>query len=109
LHAAAQAKFDVEKAKKWFFETEGLPYGYHNFLFGWMDTQRDNLPPALSNELLPVVMQMVSEIKPKVIDTFFIQALNKRIGNPGCTDLACVATVAAGLNMSIQDVIAIPE
>jgi len=105
----AQAKFDEKKANDWFFETEGLPYGYHNFLFGWMDTQRDNLPPAMANELLPVVLQLVSEIAPKAIENLFVQALDKRLGNVGCWDLACIATHAAFQGMSIQDVIAIPE
>lgn len=67
MSAEAQLKFDEKKANDWFFETEGLPYGYHNFLFGWMDTQRDNLPPGMANELLPVILQLVFEIKPKVI------------------------------------------
>lgn len=72
LKKEAQQKFDEKKAQEWFFETEGLPYGYHNFLFGWMDTPRDNLPPALSNQLLPVVLAMVGEIKPKTIDVLFV-------------------------------------
>jgi len=32
-----RAKFDLEKAAAWFKTVEGLPYGYHNFLFGFLD------------------------------------------------------------------------
>jgi len=38
---------------------------------------------------------MVSEIAPEVIYNFFIEALDKRLGNKGCWDLACIATQAA--------------
>jgi hypothetical protein len=31
--------FDEQAAIKFFQETEGLPYGFHNFLFGWLDTE----------------------------------------------------------------------
>lgn len=33
-----RAKFDEKKAVEFFYETEGLPYGYHNFLYSWVDT-----------------------------------------------------------------------
>jgi len=47
LSPAAKAKFNEKAAQDFFFATEGLPYGYHNFLFGWIDTVEDNLPPLL--------------------------------------------------------------
>ena len=31
-------KFNELAAIDFFFKTEGLPYGYHNFLYGWIDT-----------------------------------------------------------------------
>ena len=38
-------KFDVEKANAWFEnEVEGLPYGYHNFIYTWIDTPYNNFP-----------------------------------------------------------------
>jgi len=54
-------------------------------------------------------MAMVYELAPSVIYNFFIQGLDKRLDNPGCMDLACIATKAAEKGMDIQDVIAIPE
>jgi hypothetical protein len=101
LSPDAQAKFDEQKARDWFFETEGLPYGYHNFLYGWQDTPRDNLPPAMSNQLVPVVLQLVYDLLPTDVYNLFIEGLNKRLDNPGCLDLPCIATIAAGLNMDI--------
>ena len=32
-------------AYEWFKTVEGLPFGYHNFLFGWVDTPDKSYPP----------------------------------------------------------------
>lgn len=50
-----RSKFDEDKAHEWFFKTEGLPYGYHNFLYGWIDTPNENYPPMLANHIVPVL------------------------------------------------------
>jgi hypothetical protein len=34
---------------------EGYPYGYHNFLFSWIDTPSDNYPDLMPYMLMPVV------------------------------------------------------
>lgn len=47
LNAEKQAQFDEKAANDFFFQTEGLPYGFHNFLYGWVDTANDNWPPIL--------------------------------------------------------------
>ena len=35
-------KFNHTAALKWFESVEGMPYGYHNFLFSWIDTEDEN-------------------------------------------------------------------
>lgn len=109
MNAASRAKFNEQAANDWFFQTEGLPYGYHNFIYGWMDTPRDNLPPDLPNELAPIVFSMLDNVMPTTVFNFFVEGLNKRLDNPGCETVSCIADVAALKGMSIQDVIAIPE
>ena len=38
-------KFDVNKAWTWFEdEMEGLPYGFRNFVFSWIDTRNNSFP-----------------------------------------------------------------
>jgi len=32
-----RAKFDVQKSREFFKKVEGMPYGYHNFIFGVID------------------------------------------------------------------------
>ena len=101
-------KFDEKAANDWFFKTQGLPYGYHNFLYGWMDTPRDNLPPLMPDEFIPIVMSMVTKIIPTFIFNLFTEALNKRLGTVGL-DIEQIAALAAERDMEIQDVIAMPE
>jgi len=49
LSEDSRAKFDNDKAVKFFESVEGLPYGYHNFLYGWIDTAHNNWPPLLAD------------------------------------------------------------
>lgn len=58
LRPDLSAKFNSTKAKEFFNRTVGLPYGYHNFLFGAVDTEKDNLPPMMPNELVPIVFSV---------------------------------------------------
>jgi hypothetical protein len=76
-------KFDAEKARQFFAETEGLPYGFHTFIYGWLDTPRDNLPPLLSNEFLPIMFSMIETTNPEVSDMVFTSGLNMRLGTEG--------------------------
>jgi len=41
---------------------EGFPYGYHNFLFGWVDTPRDNFPSLLDPDFAVVVFSLLEKI-----------------------------------------------
>ena len=89
-----RAKFDNKKAVAFFDETEGLPYGYHNILYGWIDTPRDNIPPLLANEFIPILFSLVEMIAPTLAYNFFTEALNFRLGTKGL-DIAGVAGLAA--------------
>ena len=59
---------------------EGTPYGYQNFLYGWIDTVRDNLPMLLPNELMPIVFSIVEKLDRKVSDLIYTDGLNIRLG-----------------------------
>lgn len=94
LKPEIRAKFNETAAVEWFHDTAGLPYGYHNFLFGWIDTPRDNLPPLLANEFIPVLFSILDMIMPSTVDNFFSQALNHRMGTEGL-NITGIAAVAA--------------
>jgi len=66
-----RAKFNEEAAQKFFFETEGVPYGYHNFLFGWIDTAEDNWPPLLPPGLISIVFSVFSRFAPTAAESFY--------------------------------------
>jgi len=89
-----RANFDNKAATDFFYETEGLPYGYHNILYGWIDTPRDNLPPLLPNEFAPILFSIIEMISPVLAFNFFTEALNFRLGTTGL-DIAGVAAYAA--------------
>ena len=108
LNAESRAKFDEKKANDFFHQTEGLPYGYHNFLYGWIDTANDNWPPILAKEFVPVMFKLIEDIKPTLAYNFFTEALNKRLGVDG-KNISEIAMLAAEQKMSVEDVMAITE
>lgn len=79
LSSEYQALFNETAAYEFFKTVEGLPYGYHNFLFGWIDTPDKSYPPLLDADLVPVVFSILEKFIPKAVDTFLNQALNKRL------------------------------
>ena len=105
MREEVRKNFDNAKAVAFFNETAGLPYGYHNFLYGWIDTPRDNLPPLLPNEFMPILFSIVEMVAPNVAKNFFTEALNFRLGTKDL-DIAGVAAAAAGKGMSVQELMA---
>lgn len=71
LSPEARAKFDAESAYKFLVETEGLPYGSHNFLFGWIDTPNDNWPPLLPKGFTPIALSILEKTNPSRVDIIF--------------------------------------
>ena len=59
-----RAKFDTEAAIEWFHQTEGMPYGGYNFIYGWIDTPEGNWPPYLPATFLPVVISIMEKVAP---------------------------------------------
>lgn len=108
MRADIRAKFNETAAVEFFHQTEGLPYGYHNFLYGWIDTPRDNLPPILPNALVPVVFSAMEHFLKPTTDNFFTEGLNKRLGVEGY-NITQIAALAADKQMSVQDVMAMVE
>lgn len=78
-----RANFDADAAVAFFKETEGMPYGYYNFLYGWIDTAEDNWPPFLAINFVPVLFSIIQNFSPDTVYNFFSQALNKRLGTDG--------------------------
>ena len=101
-------KFNRTAAQQWFESVEGMPYGYHNFLFSWIDTEDENYPPALPKEFIGIGFEIFGQLMPSVIDTFFLQAMNFRLGTKGL-NYKQVNTEAAKRNTTMLQLMAQPE
>jgi len=108
LSEEKRAKFNLAAAQEWFKSMEGYPYGYHNFLFGWIDTPEDNYPNQLPHKLLPIVFEMMDKISHPVVNSFMLEALNHRLGTSGL-GFHEIVREASARGLTLDQVIAIPE
>jgi len=90
LSDEARARFDTEKALGFFKEMEGLAYGYHSLLWGWVDTERENypcLPPGFTRcmewNFLEVAFGLVERHVPAISTLLWSEAFNLRVGGEG--------------------------
>jgi hypothetical protein len=74
-----RAKFNNTAAYEWFKTVEGTPYGYHNFLFGWIDSEEGSLPAILDINFVYTIFSVLEKVLPKVVNRFMGEALNKRL------------------------------
>lgn len=109
LREEYQKKFDEAKAWEWFHKTEGMPYGYRNFVFTWIDTPEDNLPPILDLDFFYVVMKVLQKSF-QFLDTdrLIQEGINKRLGVKG-KKLAELQKLMIKRGLSLGEVMAIPE
>jgi len=87
---------------------EGYPYGYHNFLFGWVDTPEQNFPDLMPYLLLPVVFEMLDHIMHPVVNSFILEALNHRLEMSG-SSFSEIVSEASRRGMTLDQVMAMPE
>jgi hypothetical protein len=108
LSEEQRTKFDEKAAIEWFYKVEGLPYGYHNFLYGWIDTPEDNWPELLPKDLVPVAFSMIEKIDKNLTDTFFTESLNFKLGVTG-KNISEIADIASGRGLNVSSVMALVE
>lgn len=101
-------KFNETAAQEFFYRTQGLPYGFHNFLFSWIDTPDDNWPNLFPKHLAGPLFSVVETIDKNVTDIFFNQALNHHLGTKDL-NLSSISMEADKRNMSLGDVMAVVE
>jgi len=107
LKAEVAAKFNVTKAYEWYKTVEGYPYGYHNFLWGWVDTPNDSFPPVLHSDAVAPAMAIVQGLFPAA-STIFNEAINFRLNTSNLT-IPELAEVIAERNLTWGEVYAMPE
>ena len=85
LKDEVRALFDEVAVYEWFLTVEGMPYGFHNFAFGWIDTVADNFPPILEADFFTVGLGLAETILPKAIYNVYGAAMNMRLGTTELT------------------------
>lgn len=110
LREEIRQKFDVEKAIKWFTGgIEGLNYGYHNFLFSWIDTAHENFNTnILQSETLLSVFSILEKVTKPTATTIIGEALNQRTKTKGLS-IPQVTAEAARQGFSFEELLAQPE
>lgn len=103
-----RAKLNVEKALEFFYSIEGHPYGYHNFIYSWIDTKDKNLPKFFDTEAVLLAFTVLEKIAKGVTDMMLTEGLNLRLGTKGLS-LPQIVIEAAKRNIKFEEVLAIPE
>eukprot|EP01006_Ploeotia_vitrea_P066503 TRINITY_DN95097_c0_g1_i1.p1 TRINITY_DN95097_c0_g1~~TRINITY_DN95097_c0_g1_i1.p1 ORF type:complete len:569 (+),score=59.53 TRINITY_DN95097_c0_g1_i1:247-1707(+) len=111
LDAEKQAKFDEQEAWKFINKSLGLPYGYHNFIFGWLDTPEGNNPFPVSSEVLEVLLGIIWGADTSFGIRLVGEALSFRLTGTWKTNLtvAEAANKAAEKGMTFGQLYSIPE
>ncbi|XP_050219794.1 uncharacterized protein LOC126670171 [Mercurialis annua] len=108
LHPDVRAKFNETAAWEYAISLKGNPYGYHNVIFSWIDTPKQNYPSRVDAHLVAAFMVMWNTINSNSASRLWNEALNKRLGTQGLDFPGIlVETEERGLNFS--DILAIPE
>jgi hypothetical protein len=108
LKEEVRAKFDVEKAIQFYNSVEGLNYGFHNFVFTWLDTEKDNWPAWVDSDLLFTAVALFSRVTRSLADIMFGEGLNHRLGTKGLS-VEEVIVKAASQGISTGNLFAMPE
>jgi len=107
-----QQLFDEKAALKFFSEVEGLPYGMSNFIFGWIDTERDNYPPPVTEPLIAIAFSLLDRISPEYANEFYLDGVNlrlKKLGLQSCKDIYCVYSQLDSIGMTFGQLLTLPE
>jgi hypothetical protein len=108
LRPEISAQFNETAAYEWFQSVEGMPYGYHNFLWGWIDTVNASYPPLLDPEFIGPLFEIVEKLQPFAAWEVFTLAMNMRLGTDNLT-VAEIAEAAYQRNLTYPDLFAMVE
>lgn len=108
LSKEMKAKYDEKASNDFFWKTAGHTYGYHNFIWGWIDTKFDNFPPLLNYKLLPILMQLLESIDFNTAYIVYGSGLNKRLGTENLKIEEIIAE-AEKRGMNLEDLYTMTE
>jgi hypothetical protein len=108
LRADLQAKFDSAAAQRFVAQSLGLPYGYHNFIWGFIDTPTQNFPPPLSEQFFSVAFSVFDRTSPALATRIYVSGMNKRLGT-SCNNTECLVDEIMRRNTTLGEVMTVPE
>jgi len=81
-----QQRFNDHKANEFFKSVQGLPYGYHTFIYEWIDADIGNLPwkptePEIASLLFDLMDNFISNTSKLSVFSLILQGLSKRLNN----------------------------
>lgn len=108
LKANLRARFDEKAVYEEFKAYEGLPYGFHNFISGWIDTARNNFPDKISAEFIELALKMIEDYMPDSFKSLVGEGTNKRLGVIDF-NLQQLSVEAAKQGLTLTEALAQPE
>ncbi|XP_031105724.1 uncharacterized protein LOC116010447 [Ipomoea triloba] len=108
LRPDLRAKFNETAAWEYAKSMDGLPYGYHNLIFSWIDTIEENFPPPLDAHLVASAMTVWNQLQPAYAANLWNEALNKRLGTEGL-DLPEILVEVERRGSSFAELLTVPE
>ncbi|GAQ78847.1 hypothetical protein KFL_000190640 [Klebsormidium nitens] len=108
LRSDLRATFNETAAWEYVRSMLGRPYGFHNMIFSWIDTERDNYPTPMDAHLVASFITMWERIQPDYVANMWNEALNKRLGTDGL-DLPEILVECVRRGMSFGALLALPE
>ncbi|KAK3027956.1 hypothetical protein RJ639_039423 [Escallonia herrerae] len=108
LRPDLRAKFNETAAWEYARSMDGMPYGYHNLIFSWIDTIDGNYPPPLDAHLVASVMTVWNQMQPAYAANMWNEALNKRLGTQGLS-LPDILVEVEKRGSSFDELLTIPE
>eukprot|EP00668_Euglena_longa_P046329 GGOE01062014.1.p1 GENE.GGOE01062014.1~~GGOE01062014.1.p1 ORF type:complete len:545 (+),score=114.45 GGOE01062014.1:132-1637(+) len=109
-------RYNVSRARSILPQFLGSPYGFHNMLWAWVDTEGDNypcLPPSFETcldwHLLPPLLSFMDHVSHGIAGgKLWVEAFNKRLSTVNLTT-AELLMEAANRNLTLAEVAKLPE
>ena len=110
LAPAMESRFNSSAAEAFIEATVGGPYGYHNFLWGFVDTPSDNWPYPVTWEFLEFAFSWVERLDSAIGAEMWGLAMNKRLGTSNMTTVqGSVLAAARNPPLNYGELMALPE
>ena len=106
-------KFNETAAQEWFFSVEGMPYGWHTFIFSFVDTPDRNLPYPVTSDLMEIAFSFLDRLETNQegakgsVYNLLTQTLNHQF-NTSCVSFTCIMSAIDAQNMTLLEAVAIP-